>query len=85
LLAIVHIDPAEHLSATHAPAVFTARIGYDRVHRRGRRCTAWALNQRHPADFDFVHFLFSCLCLYNRIFPRLTEGGDGRNVIFLRS
>jgi hypothetical protein len=58
LLAAAYVDPAERLPATDAAAVLTASIGYDRVHGCRRCRTARALNQRHSADFDFVHFLF---------------------------
>jgi hypothetical protein len=58
LLAVAYVDPAERLPAPHAAAFFTSSIRYDRVHRRGRRRTAWALNQLRSADFGFVHCLF---------------------------
>jgi hypothetical protein len=77
LLAVVHVNPAEHLTATNAPEVFATGVVYDCVHRCGRCCTAGTLYDWHPADFDFVHFFFPAYVLYVRIFPLLTEGGDG--------
>jgi hypothetical protein len=69
LLLIADIDSAEHLAATHTPALIALGITYDWVHCGGWRHAAWTVNHRNSADFDFVHFLFSCLCLYARIFP----------------
>jgi hypothetical protein len=58
LATIVDVHPAKHLATTDTAAVFAAGIGYDRVHGCGRGRTARALNYLHPADFDFIRFLF---------------------------
>jgi hypothetical protein len=58
-LAILDVNSAEHVTATYTSAVFAPGIGYDRVHGCGRHRAAGTLYDWHPADFDFVHFLFS--------------------------
>jgi hypothetical protein len=65
---VVDVDPAEHLAATHTPALIALGITYDWVRCCGRRHAAWTVNHRNSADFDFVHFLFSCLCFYFPLF-----------------